>query len=36
MTVNRDVNAAHNMRRLLECKLRGEDRPAAYTCQATT
>jgi len=36
MTVNRDVNAARNMRRLLECKLRGEDRPAAYTRQAWT
>jgi hypothetical protein len=36
MTVNWDVNAARNMRRLLECKLRGEDRRAAYTRQAWT
>jgi hypothetical protein len=36
MAVNRDVNAARNMRRLLECKFRGEDRPAAYTRQAWT
>ncbi|ETI37748.1 hypothetical protein F443_16441 [Phytophthora nicotianae P1569] len=34
MTVNRDVNASRNMRRLLECKLRGQDRPLAYTRQA--
>jgi transposase len=32
----RDVNAARNMRRLLECKLRGEDRSAAHTRQAWT
>jgi len=36
LPVNRDVNAARNMRRLLECKLRGEDRPAAYPRQAWT
>jgi len=36
MTVNRDVNAARNMCRLLECKLRGEDCPPAYTRQAWT
>jgi hypothetical protein len=36
MAVNRDVNAARNVRRLLEYKLRGEDRPAANTRQART
>jgi hypothetical protein len=36
ISVNRDVNAARNMHRLLECKLRGEDRPAAFTQQAWT
>ncbi|KAK1930498.1 hypothetical protein P3T76_014169 [Phytophthora citrophthora] len=34
MTVNRDVNASRNMLRLLQCKLRDEDRPVAYTRQA--
>lgn len=34
MTVNRDVNASRNMLRLLECKLRRQDRPVAYTRQA--
>ncbi|KAG1696158.1 hypothetical protein DVH05_018693 [Phytophthora capsici] len=35
MTVNRDVNASRNMLRLLQCKLRDEDRPVAYTRQVT-